>query len=79
MSFIPVFTPGSIGVPSTRVDIGQIQNPVFVSVYTGQVLPGLPTFSTPTDDPTGRNRTFHGGILTGENIIMCHQHSRRHR
>lgn len=43
---------------SVPVNISDIQEPVFVSVYTGQVLPGLPTFSTPTDDPTGRIDLF---------------------
>ena len=72
---IPVYTPGNINLPSVRVNVGQIQNPVYVSSYTGNILPGCPTFSTPTDDSSGRNPTYHGGILIGNNIIMCHQQS----
>jgi hypothetical protein len=72
MSYIPIFTPGDIGVPSQRINISNIQNPIIVSAYTGDILPRLPTFSTPTDDPTGKNPTYHGGILIG-NKILCHQ------
>lgn len=77
MSFIPIFTPGNIGTPSQKISVPNIQNPVFVSAYTGNTLPGHPSFATSTDDPTGKNPTFHGGILINENTIMCHQHSHR--
>lgn len=73
MSFIPIFTPGNINVPSRFIPVGSISNPVFVSAYTGEILTGHPTFKTKTDDPTGKNPTFHGGILINDNTVMCHQ------
>lgn len=73
MSFIPVFTPGHIGIPSQSVSIRNIPNPVFVSSYTGNILSSHPTFKTMTDDPTGKNPRFHGGILVDNHTIMCHK------
>jgi hypothetical protein len=73
MSFIPVFTPGNIGVPSQFVSIKNIPNPVFVSSYTGNILPGRPKFDTISDDPTRKNPRFHGGILIDDHTIMCHK------
>jgi hypothetical protein len=78
MSYIPIFTPGMVGVPSTKVNVNSIKNPVFVSSYSGEILPGQPKFSTPTDDRTGKNKTFHGGILIGDNTIVCHNRVKKY-
>lgn len=68
---VPVFTTGGPGVPSVRATPGP--GATFYSAYTGTQLPGHPTFSTPTDDPTGRNPTYHGGISIGGDRYMVHR------
>ena len=73
MPYIPIFTPGNIGIPSIKINQNDLDNPVFVSAYTGNILPSLPTFKTLTDDPSGKNPTYHGGILIQNNIVLCHQ------
>jgi hypothetical protein len=73
MSSIPVYTTGSIGVPSTKVNVDKIENPIYVSAYTGNVLSSLPTFGTSIDMPCQKNKTFHGGLLINKNTIVCHK------
>jgi len=74
MSYIPIFTTGNVDVPSVKVDPKTLNDqPVFVSAYTGNILPGHPTFTTQTDDPSGKNPTYHGAILIENNIAICHQ------
>ena len=68
---IPIFTTGLIGVPSTKVN--PEPGTVYYSGYTGTVLPERPTFNTPTDDPSGKNPTYHGGIVTPQGV-SCHYH-----
>ncbi len=69
---IPIFTNAMPGVPSTMFVPNE--QTVFVSAYTGAVLNGHPTFRTLTDDMTGRNPTYHGGVYVGngQNIVSCH-------
>ena len=71
-NYIPIFTTGNVGEPSIKVKQHKIVKPVFVSTYTGKILPNHPTYETPTDDPTGKNITYHGAIFIGKNIYMCH-------
>ena len=69
---IPIFTNAMPGVASTMYTPNE--QTVFVSAYTGNVLNGHPTFRTLTDDMTGRNPTYHGGVYVGngQNIVSCH-------
>ena len=68
---IPCFTTGNIGVPSTKFTPNE--NTVFISAYTGKILDGRPTFTTKTDDPTGKNPTYHGCVqIPNTNIGACH-------
>lgn len=65
---VPVFTPGSPGKPSVRVEVG-MDAPVYSS-YSGKQLPCLPNYGDKTDDPTGKNPTYHGGIHMGSHIMV---------
>jgi hypothetical protein len=67
---IPLFTTGNMGLASTPFTPNN--NTIYISSYTGDVLPGRPTFQTKTDDSTGKNQTYHGGIFIGNDIVMCH-------
>ena len=74
---VPIYTTGAPGVPSERITPSPDVK-VF-SAHTGNQLPSLPDFGTPTDapNPTGSNRTYHGGIQTtdshGNTIYMVHR------
>lgn len=70
---IPIFTTGDINVPSTKFVPNE--DTIFVSSYTGKVLDSHPTFTTQTDDSTGKNPTYHGGLYIGNNKVVCHQSS----
>ena len=69
---IPIFTNAMPGVPSTTFTPNE--NTIFVSAYTGNILPSQPTFRTLTDDVSGKNPTYHGGVHVGHglNIVSCH-------
>lgn len=68
---IPVYTTGDVNVPSVKYTPNS--NTTYYSSYTGAKLNSHPTFNTPTDDPSGKNPTFHGGIAIDNNRMMCHQ------
>jgi len=74
MSKIPIYTTGDIGKPSRKVSPDSIENPIFVSSYSGKILPRHPTFRTKTDDPTGKKPVYHGGLLINANTMLCHSH-----
>jgi hypothetical protein len=67
---VPIFTTGNVGQPS--VPFIPNSGTTFVSAYTGEILPGHPTFATPTGNTSG-NIYFHGGIqIPGTNTVVCH-------
>lgn len=68
---IPVYTTGNDGVPSVKFTPNN--DTQYFSAYTGKKLDGQPTFNTKTDDPSGKNKTFHGGIAITPNKVMCHR------
>lgn len=68
---IPIYTTGNNGVPSVKFIPNN--NTEYFSAYTGNKLNGQPTFNTTTDDPSGKNKTYHGGIAINPNTVMCHR------
>jgi hypothetical protein len=68
---IPIYTTGNDGVPSTKFTPNS--DTKFYSAYTGAKLNDHPTFQTKTDDSSGKNKTFHGGIAISPNKVMCHR------
>lgn len=58
---VPLFTTGAPGQPSVKVN-NPDPNTIYYNSYTGEQLPGRPSFNTPTGNTTG-NTTFHGGSL----------------
>lgn len=73
---ILIYTLGDIDVPSEKVSSQDLAPETqYVSAYTGKVLPKKPTMGTATDDPTGKNTTYHGGIVyPGKDQVQCHEH-----
>ena len=53
---IPVYTQKYINLPAVKVNISQIENQVYVSSYTWNILPGHPSFSTLIDVLTGKKQ-----------------------
>jgi hypothetical protein len=76
MILIPIYTTGDINEPSiiipTKYNSDSDFDYVFVSTYTGKILPEHPTVKTKIDVPRRKNSTFHGGILINKNTVMCH-------
>ncbi len=72
---IPLFTLGGVNEPSFKITAKP--NDVFVSAYSGKILPGHPTFGTPTGLPVGhKNEFYHGGIkVPDKNIFICHKYN----
>jgi hypothetical protein len=68
---IPIYTTGNNGVPSVKFIPNN--NTKYFSTYTGKKLNAHPTFNTKTDDSSGKNKTFHGGIAISPNKVMCHR------
>lgn len=70
MTYIPINTVGAPGVPSTPFVPNQ--DTTYFSVYSGVQIP-RPSYGTPTDDQTGKNKVYHGGVtIPGSNIVMAH-------
>ena len=68
---MPIYTLGDVGKPSEPYI--PTDQTVFVSSFTGEVLPGHPTFGTKTDDPAGKHATWHSGIkIDGKDVVICH-------
>ena len=71
---IPIHTLGDVGKPSEPYI--PTEKTVFVSSFTGKELPGHPTNTTKTDDPTGKHPTWRTGIKKdGEDIVICNSSS----
>lgn len=76
---IPIFLPGEPGVPGLRTDVPE--NVPIYSKYTGDLIGfGSVPWNTPTDDPTGKNPTYHGGVYyangpNGPYVMVHQQHS----
>mmetsp|Transcript_19790 Transcript_19790/g.16958 ORF Transcript_19790/g.16958 Transcript_19790/m.16958 type:complete len:84 (+) Transcript_19790:61-312(+) len=71
---VPVYTTGNVGKPSKKVSSKDTDGCTYVSAYTGKELDSHPTFNTPTDDPTGKNKTYHGGLHIGNNTVVFHKY-----
>ncbi len=67
---IPIYTTGNVGTPS--VPFQPNTGTTFISAYSGNILNGHPTFTTKTDDSSGKNPYYHGGIAIGNNKVVCH-------
>lgn len=68
---VPIHTTGNNGVASVKIIPNN--DTEYFSAYTGKKLDTHPTYGTKTDDPTGKNKTFHGGIAISPTKVMCHR------
>lgn len=77
MTYVPINTLGAPNIASTPFVPNQ--RTTYFSAYTGVQIP-RPSYGTPTDDPTGRNVTYHGGVnYQGTNHVMMHYNESRRR
>lgn len=76
MTYVTIYTAGGPGIPS--VVFIPNSDTKFYSIYTGNKI-SRPSYETPSDDTTGGNEKYCGGIFIGDNQVMCHHvgpHSR---
>ena len=68
---VPIYTTGDNGVASVKVIPNK--DTEYFSAYSGKKLDAHPTYNTITDDSTGKNKTYHGGIAISPIKVMCHR------
>ncbi|EGG23364.1 hypothetical protein DFA_05496 [Cavenderia fasciculata] len=73
---VNVFSLGGPGEPSVKIT--NFDGPVYSS-YTGeQLVGGVPRFGQLTDDPSGKNPTYHG-VIVNNGVGMAHCYRPRYQ